>query len=92
MTVSPTGDVDMATAPALQSEIVEALTAPGAQRVVVNLSQVGFMDSAGLQSLVHGRRLADERGISYTVTGANAMVTQVLDLTGLTAYLTGSER
>jgi anti-anti-sigma factor len=48
------------------------------------------MDSAGINVLLKGRRLADDHGKQFRVTGAAGIVRQVLDITGVTAHLSGS--
>src|SRR5947209_17958202 len=46
-----TGEVDLATAPVLDERIAAA-EATGAERILVDLDQVSFMDSSGLQVLL----------------------------------------
>ena len=84
------GDIDLVTAAGLEAMIIEALAEPPAGGLVVDLSRVEFMDSSGLRILVRGRRLAGERGVRFSVTGATGIVRQVLDLTGLSAHLAPS--
>ena len=60
---------------------------PSRLPVVVDLAEVRFCDSSGIRVLVHGRRLADERGLSYRVIGATGIVLDVLEVTGVWALL-----
>ena len=87
--VNAEGEIDLLTAPRLESEIFDAI---GAQTsaVVVDLSGVTFMDSSGISALLRGRRQADAHGKTYRVTGAVGTVQQVLDLTGVWAHLSGN--
>ncbi len=55
--------------------------------VVIDLSQVSFIDSTGIASLLRGRRLADAPPKPYHITGASGLVRQVLELTGVWAHL-----
>lgn len=50
------GDIDVATAPALQAALAKALEQ--STSVVVDVGAVGFVDSAGLSALVWGHRQA----------------------------------
>jgi anti-sigma B factor antagonist len=83
VTVRPVGAVDLATAPALDAAIGAALAGDGATRLVVDLSEIGFLDSSGISSLLRGRRAAGDRGIGYQVVGANGIVHNVLEITGV---------
>ena len=79
------GDVDMIHAPALRDAIEEAAS-DGKERLVVDLSEVPFMDSTGLASLV---------GAQKTVSGDVRMVVvcpenlrRILEVTRLDTILT----
>ena len=51
------------------SELSQAIerTPDGTELVVIDLSEVSFLDSSGLNALVQGRRTLAERGIAMTV-------------------------
>ena len=85
--VSVAGDVDLATVGQLDRDIRAAVEAEQTSSIVVDLAEVGFLDSSGIASLLRGRRLADTAEKSYRATGATGMVWQVLDLTGVWALL-----
>lgn len=85
--VSVAGDVDLATVGELDHEIQAAVEAEHTATIVVDLAEVGFLDSSGIASLLKGRRLADAAGKPYSITGASGIVRQVLDLTGVWAHL-----
>ena len=83
------GDIDVTSAPALDSAIRRAVTTTGLELVQVDLSEVDFLDSSGISSLLLGRRGADERGVAFRVTGAHGIARQVLELTGVWEHLSG---
>jgi anti-anti-sigma factor len=58
--------------------------------VLVDLAGVQFLDSSGIASLLKGRRLADQRGVSYRAVGADGMIRQVLELGGVWEHLCGN--
>jgi anti-anti-sigma factor len=55
-----TGEVDMSNATSIRQQIVGSVT-PDDDAVVVDLSELAFMDSAGLHSLVELGTVLDER-------------------------------
>jgi anti-anti-sigma factor len=84
--VTIVGEIDMANAP----EVRRAIDASrdGAERVVVDLSAVTFLDSSALNALVHSERDLAEREISFRVVGpADQSVRKVFEITHLTEPL-----
>ncbi len=88
-TVAVTGDVDLATAPAVDTAIEAAASARDVSGITVDLSQVTFLDSSGISVLLRGRRFAEEHNLDYQVTGAHGVVLTVLEVTGVWAHLSG---
>ncbi|MGQ7296113.1 STAS domain-containing protein [Quadrisphaera sp. KR29] len=78
------GDVDLYTAPQLRQQLVD-LVGQGRHDVVVDLSDVPFIDSSGLGVLVGGLRRARSHGGDLRLAGPNDLTTQVLRATGLTS-------
>jgi anti-anti-sigma factor len=89
LTVAVSGEIDLATGPDVERAIAVAIGSDGVSEVRVDLSGVEFLDSSGVALLLKGRRGADERGIGFRVSGARGITLQVLELTGVWAYLTG---
>jgi anti-sigma B factor antagonist len=81
--VSPAGDVDTATAGPLRETIGEQVTA-GAVHVVLDLSGVEFMGSAGLALLIAEREAAIAREGELRLAGVPRTAGRALSLTGLT--------
>jgi anti-anti-sigma factor len=79
----------MASSPALDSAIREALTAPGVTRVLVDLSKVTFLDSMGINTLVQYHQRAGDQGINLQVVNPSMMALRVLDLAGVREFLSG---
>jgi anti-sigma B factor antagonist len=76
------GEVDLYTAPALRDRIA-SLVDGGVRKLVVNLQQVGFMDSSGLGVLIGAlRRLKEHDGDLALVCPAGSTL-KVLTVTGL---------
>jgi anti-anti-sigma factor len=54
-----------------------------AGRIVLDASQIAFVDSLGLEALLDVTELLAKAGRSLKICGANATVRQVLQLTGM---------
>ncbi len=81
--VSLVGDVDVAS----ETLVVETLSALATQQVIVDLSQVGFLDSSGIRALVIGHRASKAAGGSLALRGPSYEAAQVLELTRLTEVI-----
>jgi anti-sigma B factor antagonist len=79
------GELDMMTAPLLGGAL-ERLRTPAVHTVVVDMSELGFVDSFGVATLATAA--ADPaRPFSLTVTGCRPHVRRVFELTGLAALI-----
>jgi anti-anti-sigma factor len=79
LTVS--GEVDLATVPALEAAIDEAL-ATQSTALVIDLSAVEFLASAGLQTLVTTQERLGSSG-QFAVVAEGAATSRPIQLTGL---------
>jgi anti-sigma B factor antagonist len=84
------GQVDLATAPQL-AQAVAGATKQGGDAVVVDLTDVDFLDSAGVRALVESAQAAATAGVTVTVTGARGWVARVLEITGVAEFLRGTQ-
>jgi len=76
------GEVDLYTAPALRDRIASLIDG-GVRRLVVNLEEVGFLDSSGLGVLIGAlRRLKEHDGVLWIVCNEGSTL-KVLTVTGL---------
>ncbi|HET7193547.1 MAG TPA: STAS domain-containing protein [Nocardioides sp.] len=76
------GEIDLATAPELRAALAEVVRVPEC-KVIVDLTEVTFMDSTGLNALVLGWRKAKAVNGELQLVGAGPMVRKVLRVTGL---------
>jgi anti-sigma B factor antagonist len=79
------GELDLATTPTLSAAIA-ALEQP-CDRIVLDLSDLVFIDSTGLSLAVAEYRRATRDGFDLVVAGADGHVLDVLRLTGLDVTL-----
>jgi anti-anti-sigma factor len=85
--VTPQGELDVAGTPALEDAIAQAAGTPDLQGIVIDLSQLEFMDSSGLRAVV----LADQRlrgqGVRFALVPGGEPVHRVFELTRMTDRL-----
>jgi anti-sigma B factor antagonist/stage II sporulation protein AA (anti-sigma F factor antagonist) len=81
-TVALHGELDLRYAPALERRLLALLQLPLTE-MVVDLTELSFIDSTGLTSLVRARHAADEARIAFTVCHATERVEWMLALIGL---------
>ena len=80
------GELDMATVSDVEASFETRLAAE--TDLVIDLSELSFMDSAGVAALVRVRNAALEQGWVLRVRGASGIVANVLRVTGIDAILT----
>ncbi|ASR39634.1 hypothetical protein BAY61_24915 [Prauserella marina] len=82
------GEVDLATAPLLRTALLRC-ERDGTTRVIIDLSEVGFLAAAGAEVLRATATLADVEGREVAVV-TTAQVDHVLELTGLAGVIPAS--
>lgn len=87
MVIGVSGELDLASSPALQEEL-ETGAASRADLVIVDLRQLEFMDSTGLSVLVRAHQRATEHGQRFAVVRGPQQVQRLLSLTGVADRLT----
>jgi anti-sigma B factor antagonist len=83
--VTVTGELDLATTPALEAELER--TSSGPEVVILDLRGVSFMDSTGLSLLVKAQRRAEDSGQRLAIVRGGAQVQRLLSLTGVAERL-----
>jgi anti-sigma B factor antagonist len=81
------GELDLESGPALNGEI-QRLLASELETIVVDLGDLEFIDSTGLQCLVRLARTADQRDRALLFTRPRGQVAKVFRLTGVAEALT----
>ena len=77
------GDIDFANSPKVRDAVLHEIRESRTPRVVVNLSQVRYMDSSGVASLVEGLKASRDLGSRFILFGLSKVAREVLQLARL---------
>jgi len=80
--VDVVGQIDMGTSPALRKALLDSLN--GAERLAINLTEVTYIDSSGIASLLEVLQWAQKQKKRVMLFGLAPAVLYVLQLTRLT--------
>jgi anti-anti-sigma factor len=76
------GELDLASSPALE-QALERTRGCDAELVIVDLRELDFMDSSGLNVLVKAHQHAQESGTRFALVRGRSHVQRLLSITGL---------
>ena len=77
------GDIDFANSPVVRDSVLREIRESRTPRVMVNLSQVRYMDSSGVASLVEGLKASRDLGSRFILFGLTTSTREVLQLSRL---------
>jgi len=80
--VLPVGDVDLTASPTLRNEL-KKLQAARPQRLIVDLSQVPYMDSSGVATLVEAMQIARRNNTKLVLCGMQQKVKSIFEIARL---------
>jgi len=81
------GEIDMSTVPTFEKALSSALDAKH-ERLMIDLSEVNFMDSSGLNALVRARDAMEDTGVEMVISGVSNQVHRLFEVSGLmTAFM-----
>jgi anti-sigma B factor antagonist len=86
--VTPRGELDVAATPALEDALAGAAGEAGLHGIVVDLSELEFMDSSGLRAVVLAEQRLGEQGVRFALVRGGEPVHRVFELTRMTERLT----
>lgn len=83
------GELDPHTAPLLEHEIADGLADEvSPKRVVLDVAELGFMDSSGLRVIIRAHQELEARGASLVLRSPSDTVLRLLEITDLRNHLT----
>jgi len=85
-TLALSGELDLATAPTLEVDMRAACEA-GAGELLLDLTDLGFIDSTGLRAVLVGRMMCEEHQCSYRLLPGGPQVQRLFELAGVLEQL-----
>jgi anti-sigma B factor antagonist len=85
-TLSLVGELDIATAPALQATI-DRLCEEGAREIVLDLHELSFIDSSGLRLIFTSGHLCERHGCDFSLTRVQPHAQRLFEVTGVVGRL-----
>lgn len=86
--IAVSGELDLASSPALEEELERVSGAQELDLVIVDLRELEFMDSTGLSVLIRAQQRTEEQGRRFGLVKGSQQVERLLSLTGVAARLT----
>lgn len=86
LTMMIEGRIDTQTAPDLKKEVEESVE--GVSDLVLDFSNVAYISSAGLRSVLTAQNLMDEKGGTMVIRHAAKNIVKVFEVTGFDSFLT----
>jgi anti-anti-sigma factor len=84
--LTPVGELDLATAPLLESAFDAVFRDAGVEMIVVDLTELAFMDSTGIHLLLRMSAACEDGDRLRVINGPRA-VQRVLDVSGVRGHL-----
>lgn len=84
VTFTPRGELDLATAPELETQVLAAVRG-GDRAVVLDLRELTFMDSTGVRTIIAAHQVAAETGHDLRVVRPprESAVSRVIEISGI---------
>ena len=82
-----TGELTLVDAPRVQIRLEELERTPGLARLLVDLTDLDFLDSSGIQLLLRFKRRGAAHDYEFAVGGLSGIVRDRLDRSGLLSLL-----
>ncbi len=86
LTMMIEGRIDTQTAPDLQKDVEESIA--DVTDLVLDFSNVSYISSAGLRSVLTAQNRMDEKGGTMVIRGAAKNIKNVFQVTGFDSFLT----
>lgn len=85
LTIALAGRLDTATSPDFDNQVAQYLTPANVKDIVIDCSELEYISSAGLRSLIIVLKAAKDAGHTVRLTGVKEQIRTVLDMTGISS-------
>jgi anti-sigma B factor antagonist len=82
-----TGEIDMSTVDQFRAALMRVVGEPSVSSVTLDFESLDFIDSAGVEAVLAGMRVAADRKIPYVVVNPYGRVLRVLEILGVDTLL-----
>ena len=86
--VSLSGELDLSSAPSLRELLAGAFEDDGPRRIVLDLSDLIYLDSTGLSIFVSAHKRATATGMEFCLANPNPSIGQLFKITALDHFFT----
>jgi anti-sigma B factor antagonist len=90
-TVALSGEVDMSCSDELIALLTSTARGADAGTIQVDLAELGFMDSSGIDALITGYRAAQDAGRRFTVVRPQHNIRRVFEIAGVLGMFSGED-
>jgi anti-anti-sigma factor len=88
LVIALVGELDPHTAPLLEHEIADGLADEvSPRRVILDVAELGFMDSSGLRVIIRAHQELEARGAQLVLRSPSETVLRLLEITDLRNHL-----
>ena len=84
LTIALEGRLDTTTAPELETVLKEAL--PGVVSLIIDMSKLEYISSAGLRVLLSAQKIMNKQG-EMKIVGVNDVIMEIFEVTGFSDIL-----
>ena len=91
LTAAPTGELDHHQAERLRAQIDAAFEKSSCRHILLNMSDVSFMDSSGIGMLIGRYKKAETRGGRLVLSNMSEGTNRLFNLSGLAKIITRTE-
>ena len=83
LVIRPTGDIDLYSSPKVRQAILECVKNADIDKIAVDMSGVGYIDSSGVASLIEGLQLSNKQKKHFVIFGLTQRARAVIELARL---------
>jgi anti-sigma B factor antagonist len=77
------GRLNVDSSPAFRDQLLDAVSAQSTKTIVIDMSEVSYIDASGIATLIEGLKLARNRENSLCLEGLQGRVLRLFEVTGL---------